>query len=707
MKRIGIWVLLAALVISMLRIGTDRSSAHTFTEENWSGFVYRAPWNSSQQLTVLGKEYACVLWTQGYSDALVTQLEAGCYVRFDQITFKPGKENRNPGTFNYRMYLKSRKIDSVCSADAEDLQILEKTPMRFWIRVPGSVFRSYLQRKLSKYMTAESFGLLQGVMTGDTGGLSETDTQAFRTSGLSHLMAVSGTHVVYILYPFRSMFRRSRLSYKMRNLLLLLPLLLFWCIADYTPSVTRAVWMTAGVLVARILERPPDRINMLTLSGAVQMLCNPYVLLNNGFLMSYGAACAIYWIAPVLAKKMPKLKTLIVGLSVQVALTPLMLYQFGEVSLCGVFLTMLASLPAGVLCGGGYLFAIVSFVPGSTVICQWIAYLLHALSKFLLWLAHVGAKLPAPIGQMRMPGFPLWIVVLIYAVLFLLCVFPKWWKRICAGATALAMTMLLLACIGRPVLKMLVIDVGQGSATLVQADGYVGLVDTGDGSVDLEEVLYAQGVKKLDFLVLSHGHTDHTGGLASVLHTFVPKIIYMSENQEVGLLTARQMAADAGVPVCFVSNGTQVKLGRVTATFIVSETFFCMTGDSTENNASLNVHFACKYGSMLLCGDLEKEGERALQETFALFTDTDILLVPHHGSGNGCSEKLLSNILPEYAIISVGVKNAYGHPAQETLERLEDYGIRVYRTDTGGGISITVGPTTWFRKRGIEIWQTL
>lgn len=707
MKRIGIWALMVALVISLVRMGTVPTGNADFSEENWYGFVYRAPWNSGQQLTVLGDAYSGVLWTQAYSNTLVAKLEAGVYVRFKQIRFKSGKERRNPGTFDYRTYLKSRNIDYVCSAKEQDIYVESYVPVRYWIRLPGSLFRSSLKQKLVKYMTPESFALLQGVMTGDTGNLSEEDAVAFRESGLSHLMAVSGTHVVYILAPFQKVFRGKKLPYKIRNILLLLPLLLFWGIADYTPSVTRAVWMMFGILLARILERPPDNINMLALSAAVQMIHNPFILVNSGFLLSYGAACGIYWVAPWLSRKAPRVKKLMVGLSVQLVLTPLMLYLFGSISICGVLLTMVASVPAGILCGGGYLFAIFSFVPFMHFFSRWIAYFLHALCKFLILLARLGSQLPAPLGQWRIPGISLWVVFGIYGVLILLLLFPKGWKPIAAGTICMSVIIVFYSFVTTPILQVLVVDVGQGSAVLVQADGYTGLIDTGDGITDLEEVLHAKGVTKLDFVALTHGHADHTGGFQVIVDTFSPKVLYVSKNREQGLLDARQIAEASGVIVREVSNAEHLQFGMVTVSFIVSEQFFHQKNESMENNGSLNLHFTCPYGSIMICGDLENAAETALYDTFSHYARTDVLLVPHHGSKNGCSEKLLSNILPKYAIISVGLENAYGHPAPETIARLEDYGAHVYRTDVGGGISVTVGRTHLFRKKGIEVWQTL
>ncbi len=708
MRRIGVWVFLFTLFISLFRIWQpDKQAEVVFSEQKWKGFVYRAPWNRADQLTVLGEAYSGVLWTMGYGDRLVARLEVGCYVEFSEITFRPGKEKRNPGTFCYRTYLKSRNIDYVCSANEDAIHIQSFVPARYWLRLPGSLFRSYLRKVLRKSMTEETFGLLQGVMTGDVGGLPEDDATAFQKSGLSHLMAVSGTHVTYFLLMFRYLLRRRTVSYKWRHVLLLIPLFAFWGIADYTPSVTRAVWMTAGLFFARILERPPDSVNMLTLSASVQMWINPFVLTSAGFLMSYGASCGLYWVAPLLYRKFPRLKVILAGVAVQIVLTPLMLYLFGTVSLCGVCLTVVASLPAGILCTGGYVLAALSFIPYVNSVCRWIAYLLHALCKFLLWVADVGAGLPIPFGQIRLPGISLWWILFFYCFMIALFVFRKKWKQTCALCLCASFLVAGISFAYKPIIKVLFADVGQGSAAIVQADGYAGLVDTGDGSTNLEEVLYGQGITKLDFVVLTHGHSDHTGGLEEILRVFEPAYLYVSENQEAGLVQAKEAALQSGSRVCEVTNGSQLSLGEVTVTFIVSANFFNRAGESMENNASLNVHFACKYGSVLICGDMENDGEVSLQDVFSALNRTDILLVPHHGSKNGCSENLLSNILPKYAIISVGMKNAYGHPAQETLTRLANYGVRVYRTDHSGGISVTIGPAFLFRKKGIEVWQTL
>ena len=258
----------------------------------------------------------------------------------------------------------------------------------------------------------------------------------------------------------------------------------------------------------------------------------------------------------------------------------------------------------------------------------------------------------------------------------------------------------------QPVLSILFMDVGQGAGTLIQADGYTGLVDTGDGKTDLVDVLWAQGITDLDFIVLTHGHQDHIGGLEMILNTYKPRVLYTSQNTEVGLQEVRDLAIRHGIEVCSVSHQNQVKLGSVTMEFLISEASFNQSDESAENNSSLNVRLVCVYGSAIICGDLEEKGIEQLLQMNA-FPQSDVLFVPHHGSNSGTSEKMLSNILPKYAIISVGIRNSYGHPGAVTLSNLERIGALVYRTDVVGGISVSFGDTHWFRKRYVEVWQTL
>ncbi len=721
MKRIGIWLLIVALILCAVRIGLHKEvSRETFTDQCFRGFVYRAPWNGRNQLTLVSESFHGVLYTQGYSSSFVRQLSKGCYVEFQEIHFTLPKRNRNPGVFNYRTYLMSRNVSYLAQAKSNQIKILNFVPVRYWFHIPGAQFRSVSAGRLENALGLELGALVQGVMTGDAGGMTDEDSLAFRVSGLSHLMAVSGTHVSFVLAPFKRITKKRYCPYRLRSFLLLFPLLFFWVLTDGTPSVTRACFSCAGLLIARVLERPFDGCNFLMLSAGIQILLNPYVLYNSGFLLSYGAAAGIYFILPLLQHKIKffarkedavrsvrlfNRQALAAGIAVNLVLCPLMLYLFGTYSLSGLFLTLYAAFPAGLLCGGGYLLCFLLMVPGGHMLAFVIEGFLTTVGKLLQGLAYIGAILPEPFGYFRIPGIPLWPIVLYFIFLVFVLIFRR---RLRVWILLFTITFICTFSVVRkmkPSLSILFADVGQGACVLIQADGYCGLIDTGDGKTNLEDILWAQGVSKLDFVILTHGHQDHTGGLENVLKEFHPRVLYTSGNLESGLQDAQTLAASQGVKVCIVRSFEQIQLGAVTMEFLVSDSFFCIDNESGENNASLNVRLSTQYGSALVCGDLEESGIDALLQMQA-FRQTDLLFVPHHGSNSGTSEKMLSNILPKYAIISVGAKNSYGHPGSETLSKLESANILLYRTDLNGGISATIGKTNWFRKRCIEVWQT-
>ena len=233
---------------------------------------------------------------------------------------------------------------------------------------------------------------------------------------------------------------------------------------------------------------------------------------------------------------------------------------------------------------------------------------------------------------------------------------------------------------------MQVIDVGQGDSILLGCDGEYMLVDCGEEEY-ADTVIEAVGSAKLKYMLASHPHTDHMGGMAEVIRACTPETFLMPEREHTtrefkAMLTAIE---DTKCDAQYVYAGDKFTLGSADITVVWPEEGY---SNSNLNNWSAVLLVEYQGVSMLLTGDAEKGVEDDYLEY--LPGRVDILKMPHHGSDTSSSEKLLSYIRPEYTVISLGAGNDYGHPHKEPMERLQQYCSKIYRTDQSGNVTFTV-----------------
>jgi len=243
------------------------------------------------------------------------------------------------------------------------------------------------------------------------------------------------------------------------------------------------------------------------------------------------------------------------------------------------------------------------------------------------------------------------------------------------------------------------IDVGQGDATLIEAGDTAILVDGGDGSVEaqdsLEDFLQAWHIQDIDLMVATHPHADHIGGLPGVLALYDVHEIWTngetSGSQTYGdfaLAVAQEQAA--GATLREVTRGYTAEFdGLDIAVFHPPS----LTGDTNED--SLVLRLTCGMMDILLVGDATTDSEASMLAEEGLLTDVEVLKVGHHGSNTSTSDAFLTAVTPEDAVISVGAGNTYGHPSQQTLDRLAAHGVTVYRTDEDGTVTLTSDCNTY------------
>lgn len=540
-------------------------------------------------------------------------------------------------------------------------------------------------------------GFAKALLLGDRTDIDYELNTTFKVSGIMHIIAVSGLHVT-ILFTLINL-----LCFKRRWLVALFgipALFLFAAIAGFSPSVTRACIMQALMIGAMLLDKEYDGPTELAFASLVMLAANPLVITSVSFQLSVGCMIGIFlfqkrindWLCDKLGcgkgQRFLRLKRWFAG-SVSMTFsaisltTPLSAYYFGAVSLVGILTNLLTLWVISFIFYGIIAVCVLGLVfPGWAAVA---AGIIAWPIRYVLWIADLLAGFPLAAVYTRSVYIVAWLVFCyVLLAVFLLG------KKKNPGMLAVCMIAGLLLSVGASWLeprtdscRMTVLSVGQGQSILFQSDGKTYMVDCGgsydDDAADIAaETLLSQGISHIDGLILTHFDRDHAGGVANLLTRItVDEILVPDYEDTTGTVQKLEMIAPGALSV--VSEDMQISYGET----IIS--VYCPIVPDSNNESSLAVLFQKENCDILITGDRSDFGERMLLKT-ADIPKLDVLVAGHHGSKYSTCEELLEATRPTLVAISVG-DNSYGHPAEETLERLERYGCIVYRTDIHGNIT--------------------
>ena len=629
------------------------------------------------------------------------ELKPGNKVKVSGIYHK-GREKRNPGEFDYDAYLKSKNILGILNINNfSDKNILD-SQTNF---IPNIIYqvRVAIDEQIKKYNSPETASLLRGLLLADRGDIDYQTKNDFINAGVVHVLAVSGLHVGYIILIFIFLFGRFNLY--LRSILTIAGLIGFMLITGVPPSVFRATVMAIIIILAVLMNRSTNLINSISIAAIIVLVFNPNEIYNPGFQLSFSAVLAIGIILPYMNSMLEKwniknclIKYVIlfcsVSLSVQIGTLPFTLLYFNKFSAVAL-LTNLVVIPLiGLIVAGGIVTLIVSLI--LPFIAVYFAAANGLLVSLLLYIINFSGNLS--FSFISINDYTFTDLLIFYLLLaFLLYFLPRFETHktkilliiLVAGNIYIYSAADDVELMPENFLSVLMIDVGQGDSFLIKfPNGQTALIDAGNTTSTFDNgervilpLLRYLGISKIDYGIVTHIDSDHYGGFVSLILAGIINQIYKPELDSTLSKDKRfeEFITQTGIPVYYFSEQI-LEIGNARLYFLYDESLNELSGKSTNDRSGV---FKLVYGnsSFLFTGDVEKRMEKFYLKKYNNFLDSDVLKVGHHGSKTSSSQEFLDLVTPEISLISSGYKNKFGHPVSEILERLQNEGSIIYRSD--------------------------
>ncbi len=622
-------------------------------------------------------------------------LVEGVTVSVADVRVKPLPAPR-PNSFDYGRYLKRRGEHVLLSARWQSLKVEGRRG-----GVLGAVdrLRQASRAHLREAVRPPVSEILQGMVLGDDEGVDEQSISDFRRSGLLHIMAVSGENVVLLCAMWAFLFTLLRVPRLARTVLLVPVVLCYVLLTGASPSIVRAGISGVLGLLAILASRPSDGWLFWLAPGAWLLTANPYAVHDVSFQLSFAAVAGLL----LLANRLTRLLSFLPGpLSEQAGVTAAASLATTPVSLLAFGSTSLVAVPANLV--GGFVLMPIMFLGMLSLllgfVSPWLSGALNVVAGvfagFLLAVARLFGRLPWAVWEWHGLSLGVLLAVALAAGAGVLAVRvgcglrayvtqPGRRGRLLTLAACLVALVLLFAPRGAqlpaaPTVTFL--EVGEGAAALLQEPGgYTVLFDA--GPAPLARSLRAHAVRRIDVLVLSHGHADHVAGLSDVVGSIKIRTALLPLPPPGSALPriARQLQ-DAGTQVHWCSQAATLSGEGWSVRIFASKPLPGESANQGENDAALVAVATVGSHGVLLPGDCEGEALRRLG-----LPPCAVVGVPHHGSRGGLSAADLAALHARVGVISVG-PNSYGHPTREVLDLFSSAGLPCLRTDTSGDVRV-------------------
>jgi competence protein ComEC len=611
-------------------------------------------------------------------------------------------QRRNPGGFDYRQYMERNEVSG--SFKIEKMRILARgtgNRLLSGLVIPA---RRYIRRLIENNLLGDEAALLAGLALGERAGLSKKVQEAFSNTGTTHVLAVSGLHVVLVAFVIFLLLRLFRVTKRWAGAGTIAGLIFYTLLTGSPPSIVRATIMAVAVIAGSLFERQGNGLNMLGLAGLVILGFWPQALFDAGFQLSFAATAGILALTRPIQNILFRFSgnetlrewlfvPLAVSLAAQVFTAPFLAYHFHRIPLISLIANLIVVPLTNGLLAIGLVMSLLGWA-GKAVIAP-----LAAASYGISWLSLRAVDMfdAVKYGVILWPK-PNLAQILLYGMVtgmvFWYATYKKYRFWVISAILLLANVIIWEnALAGKPELRVTFLDVGQGDAALVQfPNGRRILIDTGPASESydageraISPYLKYNGISKIDEIMISHSDADHAGGLDYLLkHVKTGRLLVSAHPSRQSLyLEALQTASRMGIRTDSLA-GYDTLEGIWPARGFV----YCRP-DSTDNGNESSLICYLSYGqqSFLFSGDMGPEMEDMIYKQ-GLLKKCTVLKVPHHGSHVNNSSGVIECLKPEVAVIQVGENNRFGHPSAEVVNNYRAAGSRVFRTDISGAIEM-------------------
>lgn len=649
-------LLIIVLIISFPRLIIPKQSNYKTTSKEVIGVVEEYSYSKDLlKITISNKEKIIIYYYLKDDNKIDIKLGDKIKVLGE---FRKPKPNTTKNLFNYQKYLYNKNVFYL--VNASKIYKLSSTKNIY-----------YKLKQIIKKQT-ENSPYLKAFILGDKEDISKQATTSYQENGISHLLAISGMHITLLSSIVLKILKKLKITEEKRYLYTSILLIIYLMLIGLSASALRGVLFFILFSINKIyyFYIKPQNIFIVVLS--ISLLIDPYYIYDIGFSYSFLISLTLLLTASSITGNYLQclLKTSIISFLVSI---PISLYNYYQINLLSIIYNLF------------YVPLVSLIIFPLSLISLFIKPLIPIYNIFIYILEKSSIVLnEISLGKLIFPKLPL----IIYFIYLLIIIFIIKKLTIKENKYLLILIVLLFLHYTYPTLTrttyIKMIDVGQGDSILIHSNNESVLIDTG-GSIDNDEskivinttipLLKSLGIKKLKYLILTHGDADHMGEAKHLIDSFKVKNILIN-NGEFNYLEKELISKTDNIKIA--KEGTAIKCGEIT--------MVQLNTDLTDENDSSQIYYAMyKNYSILFTGDASLKSEDYILNNYDL-SKIDILKVGHHGSKTSTGINLIDKLEPKIALISVGKDNKFNHPNQMVLDNLKT--SQIYRTDINGTITL-------------------